>query len=164
MNNSTHSTHARFIKLSMICFLSSFFTSCIQQPTFEQNAEIPNHSWSTQDIQKFKVHITDNKTPFNLILNIRHRSTYQFSNLALSVQERTPNGTKKTYRVIVPLAEPDGRWKGVGSGNLLSNQVFFLKNTHLADTGFYTFELKPIMQISPLPGIVNIGLRVEKTK
>lgn len=73
-----------------------------------------------------------------------------------------PDKQEKTYRLTLQLAEPDGRWKGIGSGNIFQNQVLILENYHFTDTGVYTFNIKPIMNLNPLLGIINIGLRVDK--
>lgn len=162
MNNRNHSTYVQFLLLGISCFLFSLLISCGQQPTFEQNVEISNQSWSNQDGKRFDVHISNTKNPYNLTLNIRHSQKYNFSDIALSVEENKPDSTKTTYRVIVSLAESDGRWKGKGTGNIFQNQVYFLKNHHFSDTGMYSFNIKPIMSLNPLQGIANIGLRVNK--
>ena len=162
MNNKTSSTYAQFLLLGISCLLFTLLTSCIEQPAFEQNEEIGKYSWSNLDVKRFNVHISDSKTPYHLTLNIRHTQKYNFSEIALSVQETAPDSTHKTYRALITLAESDGRWKGTGTGNILQNQVYFLKNYHFRDTGWYSFDIKPIMSLNPLPGIVNIGLRLDK--
>lgn len=160
----THTKNSPLFKGGIFCFLFLFMalSACIKPPFFDRNVDIKNQSWSNTDIKEFTVPIQDTLSTYTLYLNTRHDFHYPLSNLALSVQETSPDKKETTYRVTLQLAEPDGRWKGIGSGNIFNNQVIFLKSHHFSDTGTYVFNVKPIMTLNPLPGVINIGLRIDK--
>lgn len=146
----------------MLGFLMCGLKSCSTPFVFDQNLDVDQQSWSRDDLKEFTVPITDAQSSYTLYLNTRHTYQYPFENLALSIQESGPRVAEKTSLITFLLAAPDGHWKGKGSGNIFNNQVIYLKNHHFPDTGTYTFKVKPMMNPKSLPGIISIGLRVEK--
>lgn len=162
MSSVMHSNHAPLKNGGMICFLFLALSACTSPSVFDRNVEIEHQSWSNNNSKEFSVPISDTLNSYTLYVNTRHSLQYPFSDLALSIQVSHPGQQEKTYHLTLQLAESDGRWKGNGTGNIFQNQVLFLKNHHFTDTGLYTFKVKPIMTQNPLPGIVNIGLRVDK--
>lgn len=162
MTSVMQSKNPPFSNGGILCFLFLVLSACTSSSVFDRNVEINHQSWSNNDVKEFSVPISDSVSRYTLYLDTRHSLQYPFSDLALSVQVIHPDKQEKKYRLTLQLAESDGRWKGTGSGNIFQNQVLFLKDYHFTDTGIYTFKVKPIMNLNPLPGIVNVGLRVEK--
>ena len=150
-------------KWSLFCFFL-ILTSCLDNPLYEKNISINNYSWNYQQTPEFNVHVANTDQHFDLFLNLRHTSHYKYSNISLLIEEVSPKKQTKEYRVELKLTTPDGRWKGAGTGNILSNQVLFLKDHHFADTGEHTFRIKQNMRINPLPEIVDVGLKVVNGK
>jgi len=71
----------------------------------------------------------------------------------------------KTERVNIVLAESSGKWMGRGMGELYEQRMFLkLSDTALFNkAGTYEISLEQNMRVDPLPEILNVGLRVEKT-
>lgn len=149
-----------FIRLSSFCFLFFLLSACSQNSVYEKNITLNDQLWLQQQELDFVIHTIDTNRNFDVFINLRHSSNYKYSNLSLIIQEINPKRQKKTYRLELHLAEPDGRWKGVGTGSILSYQALFLKDYHFADTGIYTFSIKQNMNVNPLPGILDIGLKL----
>ncbi len=149
-----------FIKLSSLCFLLFHLSSCSQSSVYERNITINDQLWFHRQVPEFEIHTIDTTQNFDIFVNLRHSSKYNYSNLALIIQEVSPTQEEKTYYIQLQLAEPDGRWKGIGTGNILSYQALFLKDYHFADTGIYTFRVKQNMNINPLPEILDVGIKV----
>lgn len=158
--NKVISTKGIPTKWNLLCFLFFTLNSCSENSVYEKNIPIINNSWSQQQVLEFKPHISNVNQNFDVFLNLRHTSKYKFSNLSLIIQEINPSKEEKTYRLELQLANPDGRWKGIGTGNILSSQIPFLKDHHFVDTGIYTFKVKPNMNINPIPEILDIGIRI----
>lgn len=152
--------NAQSYRLCILCFLLLLLSNCVQKPLYEQNNTIPNHSWSAENILELEITIPENNQSYDVFLNLRHTSKYALSNVSLLVQETGPKEQEKTYRIKLPLAMPDGRWNGIGTGNAFSHQVRFLKNHNFPDTGIYRFRIKHTMKINPLPEILDVGIRI----
>lgn len=151
-----------FIKLSSFCFLFFLLSACSRNSIYEKNIAINEQLWFHRQVPEFEIHTTDTNRNFDIFVNLRHSSNYKYSNLSLIIQEVNPQKVEKTYRLEIQLAEPDGRWKGIGTGNILSYQVPFLKDYHFTDTGTYTFKIKQNMNINPLPDVLDVGIQVVK--
>jgi len=51
---------------------------------------------------------------------------------------------------------------GDGAGDIFDHQVLGLKNQVFPQNGTYTIKLQQYMRRDPLPGIMAVGVRVEK--
>lgn len=151
-----------FIKESSFCFLFFLLSACSQNSIYEKNIAINEQLWFHRQVPEFEIHTSDTNQNFDIFVNLRHSSNYIYSNLSLIIQEVNPQKVEKTYRLEIQLAESDGRWKGIGTGNILGYQVPFLKDYHFTDTGTYTFKIKQNMNINPLPDVLDVGIQVVK--
>lgn len=147
-------------KLSSFCCLFLLLSACSQNSIYEKNTTIDNQLWFHRQVPEFEVHTIDTVQYFDVFVNLRHSSSYKYSNLSLIVEEVNPKKEEKAYRLEIELAESDGRWKGIGTGNVLSYEVPLLKDYHFADTGTYIFKIKQNMNVNPLPGILDVGIQV----
>jgi len=135
--------------------------ACSDYALMDQNEAIKNKEWSGKQNPEFVVSVKDTTSPYQFYLNLRNTIEYPFSNIFVLVHQQNPDKTQKTYRIKVILANREGLWLGKSAGNLFAHQVRFLKNVHLPDTGNYTFRIEHSMRLNPLPGINDVGLRIE---
>lgn len=146
-----------FILLSVV-----LFSSCDSKRIYESNTEIPGNTWEAGNKVKFEVTITDTVSGNNVFINLRHAGYYPYSNLFLFISTTFPNGkvTRDTAECI--LADDKGRWFGEGLGDLWDARILFKKNVRFSQGGTYTFEYEQAMRVDKLPGVMDIGLRIEK--
>jgi gliding motility-associated lipoprotein GldH len=150
--------------LSLGILLIVIFEGCSRSLVFEDHHSITNASWKTEDTLKFRVNINDTVTPFTFYFNIRNTAKYGFSNLFLFVTTQYPNGNFSRDTVECWLAAPDGRWLGKGIGRLKDSEFVFRNNVRMPRNGTYIFCVNQAMRHSPLKGIADVGLRIEKPK
>lgn len=148
------------LKWSLFCFLFFILSGCLDNTVYEKNIPTTNLLWDRQQEPQFNIHVDDTSQNFDIFLNLRHTSKYKYSNISLIIEEVSPKNQVKRYSVELQLADIDGRWKGIGAGRILSNQVSLLNNYHFADTGIYTFKIKQNMPVNPLPEIMDVGIKV----
>ena len=150
--------------LPAICaiILMLLSAACGSDVVFEKNQNIPGDKWDRHFIPAFEVEITDTLNPHNLMINLRNTGEYPRSNLFLFISATSPAGafTRDTLELV--LAESSGRWKGKGFGNVWQNRFFYRQNVRFPVKGNYTFRIEQAMRFDELPGILDIGLRVEK--
>ncbi len=130
---------------------------------YEKNMEIPGYSWNDRFTPSFDVAVPDSSSYYNLYIIIRHTDSYRYSNLWLLITSTYPGQSPKTSRVELPLADQDGRWLGVSMDDVVSQRVPILQQSSFSRPGLYHFSLVQDMRQNPLPHVMSIGLRLEKT-
>ncbi len=145
----------------ILCIL--FFTiSCEYNTLYEQNKAIANRSWTYQDIPEFPVHIDDKNAKYDVFINLRHGSGYDFSNIFVLLHQKGQQLADTAYRKEIPLAQLDGRWLGKSAGTLYEVQYLAHTNFVFPDTGLYTFAIEQNMRQNPLMDIYDVGIKIEK--
>ena len=141
-----------------------FITSaCQDSPVFENYIDIPNHEWSKEHIARFEVEITDSIQLHNISVNIRNTGKYPYSNLWLFIKQIDPDGKISEEKFECHLASDTGEWYGSGFGNIFDLQMLYKPAILFTKPGLYTFEMVHGMRDENLPGIVNIGIKIDKT-
>ena len=155
----------RLFYLISICFV---FWSCDNSRLFEKNIDIVDNVWSLQQVPSFEYDNIDTISEQRLLVNIRHSSAYPFSNLWLFIHTISPDNTHSVDTLECLLAQDNGKWLGDGLGDIWDIQIMY-DNRSFEQEGRYTFRVEQAMRhgdlshIEYLPGIMEIGLRIEKT-
>lgn len=139
-----------------------FFASCDSKRIYEKNIEIIGNTWDDSQKIKFEVAVTDTVSGNNVFINLRHAGFYPYSNLFIFIKTTFPNGkvTRDTAECI--LADDKGKWFGEGLGDLWDARILFKRNVRFSQSGTYIFEYEQAMRIEKLPGVMDVGLRIEK--
>lgn len=144
--------------------MAMLVSACGNKPLFEQNTEIKTRQWDLNEPVVFKVNVDDTLSRFNVYINLRNTGQYRYSNLYLFLTTQYPDKRIEKDTLDITLAEDDGRWKGNGLGDLFFNQFLFASNVSFISKGEYTFTVQQGMRTNPLPGIADVGLRIEKAE
>ncbi len=139
-----------------------FFSSCDSKRIYEQNNEIADNTWDAAQKIKFEVSINDTVSGNNVLINIRHAGFYPYSNLFMFINTTFPNGKTTRDTVECLLADDKGKWLGKGLGDLWDARILFKRNVRFSQSGNYTFEFEQAMRVEQLPGVMDVGLRIEK--
>lgn len=154
-------------------FISAFFTmiigsvfilSCDKNAVYDKNISIPKHVWSSGDTLSYYVNIADTVHSHNIYLNIRNSHNYEYSNIFLFISTFAPNGNFIKDTVEITLADKTGKWFGKGAADVFSLQVPYKIKIKFPFKGIYLFEIQHAMWNNNLKGIIDVGLRVEKTR
>lgn len=157
------------IKGLYILLIAALLVSCDSNRLYEKNISIDNDMWSLEQMPNFEFENKDTISEVNLILNIRHSSIYPFSNLWVFIHALSPSGATQVDTLETTLSQKDGKWIGDGLGGILDLQVPF-KKVRLTESGTYSFEIEQAMRhgnlskIEQLPGVMEIGLRIENVE
>ena len=149
---------------TIIVLFIVILTACDRTVVFEKNTVIPDNRWEMNNIVKLEVEIKDSITPNNIYINVRNAGGYPYSNLYLFLNTTTPKGEESRDTVELTLADERGRWLGNGSGDIWDNRILLKRKFRFPQTGMYHFELQQAMRINPLPQIMDVGMRIEKTQ
>ena len=64
----------------------------------DKNTGIDNHNWSYDNLVRFDVKIDNEKTPYNLYLNLRVTGDYKYSNIFVLLHQTGPNNKPAVTR------------------------------------------------------------------
>ena len=142
--------------------LSFAIVSCDRNKVYEEYVEITDNVWQNKNAVNFEFEIDDTTSLHNIFINVRHATHYPYNNLWVFIKSSAPNGQINIDTVECILADKQGRWKGDGLGDLWDMQIPWKQNVRFPHTGKYRVEFQQGMRVDALPGIMDMGLRIEK--
>jgi gliding motility-associated lipoprotein GldH len=97
---------------------------------------------------------------------VRHTDAYEFNNIWVNIFTRVPgDSTMRKQQLDLKLATDEKGWLGSGMDDIFEHRILITAQPEqLTKAGVYTFRLENIMRIDPLPGVMNVGIRVEKAR
>jgi len=151
----------------LFLLLVTLFGSCQTSiDVFEKNVAIPNQAWSSDFKPTINFTVTDTAARYNIYAVIRHTDAYQFNNIWLNIYTRLPgDSAAQKQQLDLRLATDEKGWLGSGMDDIFEHRILITAQPEpLSRPGTYNFTLENIMRIDPLPGVLNVGIRVEKAK
>jgi gliding motility-associated lipoprotein GldH len=157
----------RGFRYSLIIFaLLSIFTGCLPGPYFQKEESIPQNAWTYNFKPSFTFDITDTAAAYQPYFVIRHTQAYPYCNVWVWLYVTTPGDSiPKKERINVVLAESSGKWLGRGMGEIYEQRmrIKFSDSVKFNHKGTYQVTMEQNMRINPLPDVLHIGFRQEKT-
>jgi gliding motility-associated lipoprotein GldH len=155
---------SRFYKL-FIGFIGLLIVSCNTIDVFEKDITIPDHEWSSSFKPEISFEINDTSSLYNIYVVVRHSDAYRYNNIWMNLYTKIPNDTLRRQRLDLRLATDDRGWLGSGMDDIFEHRILITNAPQqLTRKGLYTFRLENIMREEPLQHVMNVGIRVEKTK
>ena len=140
------------------------FTACDKNRIYEKNIELANEGWYIDSVLTFGFNIQDTSLRYNICYNIRNANTYPYYNLYTRYYlEDSVGSILSTYLHEMFLMDTKtGRPLGSGIGDIYDHQFELLNDLKFNAAGTYKIIVKQYMRKDPLPGILAVGIRVEK--
>ncbi|MFZ0490827.1 MAG: gliding motility lipoprotein GldH [Salegentibacter sp.] len=155
--------------LVLLCVGFSFFASCDSKRVYDEYESIQG-GWNKDTVVTFKLGELDSLKAYNLFINIRNNSDYNYSNLFLITEMQFPQGKVVSDTLEYNMAAPDGSWLGTGFGDVKENKLWYKKNVRFTEPGEYEVRIKQAMRkngevdgIDNLKGITDVGFRIENS-
>ena len=161
---SSHTIQPKSLAISFISLtvFACLLWSCRSGTVFDQSKSIPVSGWDELNKIRFEVPVNDTANIYNFYLNIRHSTSYRYSNIYFFITTFFPDGKVGRDTVQCILADPTGKWLGRGLTNIKDNQVLLRGGLRFPRKGTYVFEFEQAMRQKNLPGIKDIGIKLEK--
>lgn len=124
-----------------------------------------NGKWNRKTVQKYNLNISDSQNPKNIIFVVRNNDSYPYSNLRFIVDFKdlqTKKSNVDTLNYI--LAKPNGEWLGTGFGDTKETLFLYKVNHKFPKNGKYEINVTQAMRNDNLPGIEDLGIKVETAK
>ncbi|HUX96866.1 MAG TPA: gliding motility lipoprotein GldH [Bacteroidales bacterium] len=143
---------------------SILFAACNSNVVFTGSVAMKGNKWELMNIPVFKVSVTDTINSNNLSFILRTGSDYPFRNIFLFVTATSPEGKILTDTLQYYLADDKGKWYGRGFGDIHEMNLPYISNVFFPSKGEYTFRIQHGMRTVNLPGIYDIGFRIESVR
>ena len=144
--------------------------SCDKKRVFDEYKSV-GKTWHKDSIVTFELPKLDPKKNFNLYVNVRDNDDYPFNNLFLIVSLEQPNRKVKVDTLEYQMTNPDGTLLGDGFSDIKESKLFYRDNVNFTQKGIYkvyiqqaTRQTGKIEGITALPGITDVGFRIESTE
>ncbi|RRQ45648.1 gliding motility lipoprotein GldH [Chryseobacterium sp. SC28] len=151
--------------LKSIIFASVFLSlmSC-QDPNEQVLMNDVDDDWRKNDIQRFDFEVKDAPNLKNLMIVVRNNNDYPYSNLRLIANIEHDKKTIATDTLNYILAKPNGEWIGSGFGETKEIIFQYKLNYKFPQNGNYSIKLVQAMRRDTLPGIEDIGIKIQNLK
>ncbi len=156
----------KFAKLPSLFLLATCYfllaTGCKQVELYERLENIPKAEWKGDYKPSFTFNITDTVSLYDVFITVRHTNSYAYNNIWIESSLQLPGDSLITQKLDLLLANPDG-WMGVGMDDIFERRIKVTATPQkFGKAGPVTFALRQVMRQDPLPGIMQVGIRVEK--
>lgn len=151
----------RHIALLVAGALLISLASCDQSRVYEGSRQIGS-MWSKDSLARFEVSIDDTLSTNSVYVTLRNASSYPFSNIYLFVTTVAPSGAYVRDTMECALADDTGRWIGKGFAKYWDSRFAMRKNVKFPEKGTYSFTIQQGMRLEELPGIHDVGIRIER--
>lgn len=158
------------VNVFLLIILVATTTSCDRKMILDKYQNVGDF-WQKDSAVVFSFNPPDTLQPYNLFINLRNNNDYGFSNIFLITELSFPNGVIQTDTLQYLMTNPKGEWLGNGFSDLKENKLWYKENVRFPSLGKHQLRIKQAVRktgavegISKLKGIVQIGLRIEKTE
>lgn len=142
-----------------------FFSLCSCQNDNEKVVvnDVGN-SWKKNDFKSLDFDIKDYQNPKNLVFVVRNNNDYPYSNLRLITKVEQDKKLISTDTLNYVLAKPNGEWLGTGFGDTKETLFQYKLNYKFPKNGNYSVKVVHAMRRNVLPGIEDIGIKIQNLK
>ncbi len=148
----------------LFTFSLLLLAGCKQNELYERLEPVPGGEWKSSFVPSFTFDISDTTALYNVYVSIRHNNDYAYNNIWLESSLQLPGDSLLKQKLDLTLASPTG-WVGMGMDDIFEARIPVTKQpSSFPKKGPVTFTLKQIMRQDPLPGILQVGMRIEKDR
>ncbi len=144
--------------------------SCDKKRVFDEYKSV-GKTWHKDSIVTFELPKLDSKKNFNLYVNVRDNDDYPFNNLFLIVSLEQPNRKVKVDTLEYQMTNADGTLLGDGFSDIKESKLFYKDKVNFTQKGIYKVHIQQatrqtgkIEGVTELPGITDVGFRIESTE
>lgn len=150
-----------YFGIASILFL---LVGCDSRRVFEDNIEFHDRKWKISEPVQLEFKIEDVSIKYNLLLNIRNSIEYPYARIFVNYDlTRQDSSLSKKMIAEYLFDQKTGKPFGTsGIGDIYDHQFPILKDYSFEKIGSYKMKLDQFMRMDTIPGIIAVGVRVEK--
>ena len=125
---------------------------------------IENNTWNKNEGVSFDFDINDTAEFYDFYFNLRTSNLYEWSNLYMFVEIRSPEEQFNIDTVEFSLANSVGEWTGVSSGSIINNKILFISKKRFPSLGTYKLTFNQAMRQDDLTEVMDVGIIIKKAE
>src|SRR5882672_409035 len=148
-----------------IALLSILLCGCDSKRIFEDNVEFRDRNWKIAEPVQFEFQIDDASKKYNLLMNIRNSLDYPYARIFVNYDLQKQDNSSLNKKMISEYLFDQKTGKPFGAsgiGDIYDHQFPILKSYSFEKAGAYKITLNQFMRMDTIPGILAVGIRVEK--
>ncbi|NOX48906.1 MAG: gliding motility lipoprotein GldH [Chlorobi bacterium] len=138
--------------------------SCSDQKVFEQYHKFEKFSWNRFEFVDFETQIEDTESEYDIYLNLRHLPEYPYRNFDFNFTIYTPSGEMRTSNYEIKLYDNQGNRLSECLGDYCDMKIPVRKGFRFSEPGTVKFEIENRMTKLETPGVMEVGLIIEKSE
>lgn len=142
-------------------FALLFLFACDKNKVFLERIKLDQMIWHADELIPFHFKIEDENARYNLKIELRYFYEITFDKLPVMMVIKSPDGKLITSVYQLKLKDANGKPLGDASGDL-TDLTIPVQQALKMKKGYYSVFLKHGVMNMDLPGIIEMGLRVEK--
>jgi len=140
------------------------FPSCDSAKIYEKHLDNERITWNRFDVKTFKVDIKDISCSYDFYVAIRHHTDFPLPYLTIRFTLFTSSGEMRTMEQKIILKDKQGNLMGDGMGEIWDLLHLAREDFQFTEPGVCSVEVSSTMSQADLPGIMQVGLIVKKSK
>lgn len=147
-----------------VTLISCILSGCSAPETFNENQSFQNNEWTYTDVKSFSVDVEDTASTYDIYVQLRHSSQFEWRNLWIKIQTVFPDNTEKERRIDLLLSDPAGVWYGDCLGENCDRVIKIQSKAKFPAKGTYIFRIAQDMRENPLKMLKSVGVLIEKNQ
>jgi gliding motility-associated lipoprotein GldH len=137
-------------------------TSCDRVYREYDKDSFPTYTWKSGQEVIFNPTIEDATKSYELVLGLRHVFGLKIRTLAINVRQISPSGKETTNEYQLTLIDDKGEYISSCGGDLCDIEVAVASGIKFEEAGTYKFVVTHNMPIDRIPGIMEVGLIINR--
>ena len=147
--------------------LLAILWGCDSKRVFEDNVEFRDRAWKIAEPVQFQFKIVDASKKYTLLMNIRNSLDYPYARIFVNYDLLGRDSSSLSKKMVAEYLFDQKTGKPFGTsgiGDIYDHQFPIIKNYSFEKAGTYKVKLNQFMRMDTIPGILAVGIRVEKTE
>ncbi len=142
-----------------------FVSACDSARIFEENKDFESRNWNVREKPIFVFDIQDTTQSHNLYINFRNTLEFPGANIYYrytlkdSINRELENHLVSNFLFDKKTGAPFG---SSGLGDIFDHQFLVLEHYKFRSAGNYKIQLEQFMRMDTIPGMLAVGIRVER--
>jgi gliding motility-associated lipoprotein GldH len=138
------------------------FSSCNSKKIYEKHIDIERITWNRFDVKTFEFEINKVPSSYDFFVAVRHHTDVPFQYIDIQYIIYTPGGETRMIEQRIQLRDKEGKLLGDGMGDLWDVLQPVRKDLLIKVPGICKIEISSKMSQIDLPGIMQVGIVVNK--
>lgn len=149
--------------LLLLAILSGALAGCGDSYVVRKTHTFSNEQWTYDDSLRYEFEIMDTLALYDLIMNVKHSTSYSFQNLYTRIHTQFPDGTRLNKPVSLELADKTGTWQGDCNSKYCTVEIPIQQTAYFNQPGKYAIVIEQFMRDSIINGVKDITFEITKT-